>query len=198
MNYQQPDLLDQLTGAYVLGRLRGRARARFERRYAQSAVVRAARHRWEDDFMPLLPSLEPVMPSERVWTEIASRIRHIENPPQSSRRSTRPWRWALAGMLALSLLVGVSIGLLYPPLQAVQSDPPKAYELSAVPRNGQAPVSLGLLPRNLTIQRALSAAQRAALLGANRLAVSLEPLGGSKTGHATGPVLYVADVSSAG
>ena len=226
MNYERADLLEQLAGAYVVGTLRGSPRARFERLSAGSEAVRAALRRWEDRFMPLLPALAPVIPSERVWEQICRRLNSQAVP---ATRRAAPWRWALAGALALSLVVGISIRMLNPPLQTVaalgqdrshplwdvsrsansnaltiralqnvQSNPQLAYELWALPRNGKPPVSLGLLPRSGSIERVLTAAQRAALLSSNRVAVSLEPAGGSPTGSPTGPVLFVADVSQSG
>ena len=226
MNYQQADLLEQLAGAYVLGTLRGPARARFARLCAQSELARVAVRRWEDRFMPLLFNMKVVMPSDRVWAQISQRI-HSQGATAQPRAA--PWRWALAGALALSLLVGISIRMLNPPLQTVaalgqdaahplwkvsraadsgalklramqdvQSNPQLAYELWALPSNGKPPVSLGLLPRTGSVERTLTAAQRAALLSANRVAVSLEPAGGSPTGSPTGPVLYVADIASSG
>jgi len=69
----------------------------------------------------------------------------------------------------------------------------KSYELWALPDNGAAPVSLGLLPLAGEIDRELTDAQRAALRGASKVAVSLEPEGGSTTAGPTGPVLFVAD-----
>jgi anti-sigma-K factor RskA len=209
-----------------VGTLRGPARARFERSCATSQSLVAAVRRWEDQLMPLLRGLVPVTPSARVWEEISKRI--------STRAATATprapsWRWVLAGVFALSLLVTVSIRVLSPPLQVVaavgqdrgqplwnisrtesssaltiralqhvQSNPRSAYELWALPRNGKAPVSLGLLPRSGSIERTLSVSQRSALLSANRLAVSLEPAGGSPTGSPTGPVVFVADVRQSG
>lgn len=69
----------------------------------------------------------------------------------------------------------------------------KSYELWALPDNGSAPVSLGLMPVVGEIDRELTDAQRAALRGSSKVAVSLEPQGGSTTGAPTGPVLFVAD-----
>ena len=69
----------------------------------------------------------------------------------------------------------------------------RAYELWALPEGG-APVSLGLLPATGDVARTLDPAQRAALASATKVAVSLEPPGGSTTGAPTGPVLYVADL----
>ena len=70
--------------------------------------------------------------------------------------------------------------------------PGHSFELWALPRGAGAPVSLGLLPDAGRLDRTLSAAQQAALASAGKVAVSLEPPGGSPTGAPTGPVLYVA------
>ena len=69
----------------------------------------------------------------------------------------------------------------------------KSYELWALPDSGAAPVSLGVIPAVGEIDRELTDAQRLALRGASKVAVSLEPEGGSTTGAPTGPVLFVAD-----
>ena len=226
MNYQRPDLLEHIAGAYVLGTLRGPARARFERLCQQGTAATAALHRWEDRLMPLLPVLAPVTPSRQVWARISQRIQSRSSP---LKRGMAPWRWALAGTLALSLVVGISIRLFNPPLLAVaaigqdvarplwkvsrtpnsaaltieaphevRSNPQLAYELWALPRDGKPAVSLGLMPRNGKVERALTAVQRNGLLGSNRIAVSLEPAGGSPTGQPTGPVLFVAEMRQSG
>ena len=226
MNYEQTELREQLAGAYVVGTLRGPARVRFERSCETSQSLVAAVRRWEDQLMPLLRGLVLVTPSAHVWEEISKRI---STRAATATRRALSWRWVLAGALALSLLVTVSIRMLSPPLQSVaavgqdrlhplwnisrtesssaltvralqhvQSNPQLAYELWALPGNGKAPVSLGILPRSGSIKRPLSAVQRVALLSSNRVAVSLEPAGGSPTGSPTGPVLFVADVRPSG
>jgi anti-sigma-K factor RskA len=80
---------------------------------------------------------------------------------------------------------------------AVALDPSRDYELWALPDSGAAPVSLGLMPKSGRRDLQLSAAQRLALAGASKIAVSLEPIGGSPTGAPTGPVLFVANISRA-
>ena len=77
-------------------------------------------------------------------------------------------------------------------------DPARAYELWALPADGAAPVSLGLMPRGGRGTLQLNDVQRLALSRSLKVAVSLEPPGGSPTGAPTGPVLYVADVVVAG
>jgi anti-sigma-K factor RskA len=80
-------------------------------------------------------------------------------------------------------------------LAATRSNPGNAFELWALPRDGKAPVSLGLLPRQGDASLPLSVSQAAALLAAGKLAVSVEPRGGSPTGAPTGPVIMVGSVS---
>jgi len=75
--------------------------------------------------------------------------------------------------------------------------PGKAHELWALPEGGGAPVSLGLMPHTGDHHRVLNASQRAALVNSKKIAVTLEPEGGSPTGDPTGPVLLVAPLSKA-
>ena len=77
-------------------------------------------------------------------------------------------------------------------------DPTRAYELWALPGEGAAPVSLGLMPKSGRDTLQLNDAQRLALSRSRQIAISLEPPGGSPTGAPTGPVLYLANISSAG
>jgi anti-sigma-K factor RskA len=73
----------------------------------------------------------------------------------------------------------------------------KSYELWALPRGGT-PVSLGLLPTGGRAERTLSEPQRLALTAADKVAVSVEPAGGSPTGSPTGPIVIVTPVPAAG
>ncbi len=78
-----------------------------------------------------------------------------------------------------------------------QSIPPgKSFELWMLPKDKQAPRSLGLIPASgrLILRLTPSISQR--LITAEGLAVSLEPKGGSSTGLPTGPVLYQGPVLS--
>jgi len=70
----------------------------------------------------------------------------------------------------------------------------QSYELWILPSGGGNPVSLGLMPRQGTLERRLTPAQRALLAAARQVAVSLEPAGGSPTGQPTGPVVIIASV----
>ena len=85
-------------------------------------------------------------------------------------------------------------------IEVVGAVPPaagKSYELWALPR-GRATPALGLLPGAGRADRTLSEPQRAALLAADKVAVSVEPAGGSPTGAPTGPIVIVTNVLAAG
>jgi anti-sigma-K factor RskA len=66
----------------------------------------------------------------------------------------------------------------------------KAFELWMLPGGDQSPRSLGLIPVSGRRSVALPPPSTQVFAGAQGLAVSLEPAGGSPTGLPTGPVLY--------
>jgi len=77
--------------------------------------------------------------------------------------------------------------LVLKPIQGAQVTAQQALELWALPANGTAPRSLGLVASNR-----VTTVMRAALLeGTGAFAVSIEPAGGSPTGAPTGPVISV-------
>jgi anti-sigma-K factor RskA len=98
--------------------------------------------------------------------------------------------WRLERRLPLTALTIQVIG-------TVPEAAGRSYELWALPRGGGAPVSLGLLPAAGSAERTLSERQRTALLAADKVAVSVEPAGGSPTGSPTGPIVIVTNVAAA-
>jgi anti-sigma-K factor RskA len=94
--------------------------------------------------------------------------------------------WRLERRLPLTALTIEVVG-------TVPETAGKSYELWALPRGG-APVSLGLLPAAGSAERTLSERQRTALLAADKVAVSVEPAGGSPTGGPTGPIVIVTNL----
>lgn len=226
MNYENPPLLDRLAAEYVLGTMPGAARRRFDRLCESSPQAHNARRRWEDDLLDVSRRLAPVQPSAHVWLAIRRRIKASAaagNP--APRRWTLAAAAAIAG---IGLFVGIltlqqsattqplaTLGtdathpiwqierprdhsqLRIRAIQPVQLAANRSYELWALPRGGS-PVSLGLLPRSGREVRSLTGAQRAALLAADKVAVSLEPAGGSPTGSPTGPIVIVTGVVTSG
>jgi anti-sigma-K factor RskA len=232
MNYEHLELLDRLAAEYALGTLRGRARRRFERLYAESAAARSAVYRWEDHWSALSRTLPPVQPSPQVWVAVSRSLFGTDAAAGAAPRVRRRRGWQLAaaaGLVAVALIVGLIMRQLAPPplqtlavlstdtahpvwrlerrlpltaltIEVVGTVPPaagKSYELWALPRGG-APVSLGVLPAAGSAERTLSERQRTALLAAEKVAVSVEPAGGSPTGSPTGPIVIVTNLPAAG
>jgi anti-sigma-K factor RskA len=72
--YTNPELRDRLAAEYVLGTLRGRARARFESLMRYDPGLRQAIAAWEARVTPLAQAAPEIAPSSRVWRTIAGRI----------------------------------------------------------------------------------------------------------------------------
>jgi anti-sigma-K factor RskA len=68
------ELQHALAAEYVLGTLRGRARARFEALTREDRSLAAVVRAWEDYLTPLSAALAPVEPPARVWKNILARI----------------------------------------------------------------------------------------------------------------------------
>lgn len=68
----------------------------------------------------------------------------------------------------------------------------RSFELWMLPDSGSAPVSLGLMPRSGVAVLPLSGDKLQVLTATSKIAVSIEPAGGSPTGAPTGPIPYAA------
>lgn len=226
MNYERNDLLEMLAAEYVVGTLAGAARRRFERLCSVSAAANDARSRWEDRLAILALRLAPIQPRERVWRQIRELIgAQAPVRVRVPRRRWLPLA-AAAALVGLAVWLGprwlnapaptrvvVILGadtrhpqwrierssdarrLKASVFAAMPANARTSYELWALSPDGK-PVSLGLLPLQGEVARVLSEAQSAALLAAVKLAVSIEPTGGSPTGAPTGPVIMVGAVVS--
>lgn len=78
-------------------------------------------------------------------------------------------------------------------VRAVVAGPQQSYELWLLPAEGDAPISLAVLGQ-LDARFDLPAAQVGRLRPGAKLAVSVEPAGGSPTGAPTGPVILVGEI----
>lgn len=77
----------------------------------------------------------------------------------------------------------------------VVAGPQQSYELWLLPAEGTAPISLAVVGQ-LDARFELPAAQVGRLRSGAKLAVSVEPAGGSPTGAPTGPVILVGGVTT--
>ena len=105
--------------------------------------------------------------------------------------STAPGAGGAVPASFVASISGDGRALVTRPLVQVGVQPDKALELWAIPPGGAAPRSLGLISSSgATVVR-----KGRLLEGAEALAVSLEPPGGSPTGSPTGPVLYAGKLT---
>lgn len=90
MNYERPELLDKLAGAYVLGTMGARARRRFARLHAGSGAVQRAVADWNNRLAPLYGTIPAVAPPPAVWARIAGRIQPHTRPDGRSHLALAP------------------------------------------------------------------------------------------------------------
>jgi anti-sigma-K factor RskA len=79
--------------------------------------------------------------------------------------------------------------------RSLAAEAEKSFEVWLLPKEGGAPISLAVLA-SLDGQFDLPRAQVGSLASGAKLAVSVEPRGGSKTGAPTGPVILVGAIQS--
>jgi anti-sigma-K factor RskA len=106
-----------------------------------------------------------------------------------------PTEAAASGSAAAPIVASISgdgATLVTRPIVPVALRPDRSLELWAVPRDGTAPRSLGVLPSG---SGATVAIRGKVLAGVNTLAVTVEPLGGSPSGAPTGPIVYAGKFS---
>ncbi|HEU0203747.1 MAG TPA: anti-sigma factor [Burkholderiaceae bacterium] len=83
--------------------------------------------------------------------------------------------------------------LVLTPARPVQAGPQQSYELWLIPAEGGAPISMAVLGR-LDARFMVPEAHVDRLRAGAKLAVSVEPAGGSPTGAPTGPVILAGEI----
>lgn len=220
MSDSELDDLDNLAGEYVLGTLAGDDRVQFEARIGMDAAAARAVAAWALRLQPMADAVAPAIPPAALWQRI---VNEVGLPQRPSRRGWIALA-AAAAVIAAVLFVGdllreprvAAIAELAPQggatafTIAVTEDREKlliragavdqlqnqSYELWAVPPGGAAPISLGVIADSGESESIVPPEKRALLDAGVTLAVSLEPEGGSPTGRATGPVLFVGALST--
>lgn len=110
MRYDNPELIDQLAAAYVLGTLRGRARRRLERLSLERLPIREAIWRWENELVPLSDHVAPVSPAASVWRDIEARLNL--NTAERSSGPAYGWGRVLAGFISGVVVLALLLPLL--------------------------------------------------------------------------------------
>jgi anti-sigma-K factor RskA len=219
-------LLDALCGEYLLGTLRGGARRRFERASRQEERVALRLRHWQRLVSVRPTPAVAVQPTPSTWTRLERELElHRYRTPWWQRAGFwRLWAGAATAALLLALAVNLQrptepafsdvaqlAGEARPAVVAalsadgrslrlraarpVLAGPQQSYELWLIPAEGGAPISLAVLGQ-LDAQLALPAPQVGRLRAGAKLAVSIEPAGGSPTGAPTGPVILVGDIGA--
>ncbi|EIW88028.1 hypothetical protein AGRI_12521 [Alishewanella agri BL06] len=222
MKFDDQNLLDELAVDYILGTMRGAARRRFQKLMMSQPNIRQTVWRWEQHLNPLAESLPTSAPNPEVWLKIQRRLGWLPTEQRVETRTTSRVSWLIAAAASILLAVVMLRPYLVDPVSqqvaliqttdakvwwsiaktelqltvratsAVQAHTDKDYELWMLPANGQAPISLGLLPQNQERILQVPAAAKDLMIAA--LAVSIEPKGGSPTGAPTGDVLFTAEI----
>lgn len=130
MRYDNDRLRRVLAAEYVLGTLRGPARARFERLLIGNGRLRAELRFWETHFNALALRLKPVAPRPLVWLELerrasASTVSQLRAPRQQAQRFWQTW-----AALATAASVVLAVALFNRPVptpQIVEVPAPAAY-----------------------------------------------------------------------
>jgi len=219
MNYDSPELREQLAAEYVLGTMPPLVRRRFERLLAADPALRRVVEDWTTRFGSIDRATEIEEPPARIWRSVE---RHLALPRTAARPrwfgSLGFWRGATLAAAAVAAVAIVYIAVRAPPtpttVVAVLSDDKGDPGWIAQSRAGGDEIAIapirsvavdaahafelwaiaGGAPRPLGILPPAPdhplMVQASALPPDGVLAISVEPAGGSPTGLPTGPVLY--------
>jgi anti-sigma-K factor RskA len=213
----QPAAAHALAAEYVLGTLRGRARLRFEALMSRQPYLADVVKQWEVALAPLAERIAPMEAPSRVWKEIEARI--TPRPTEARSNFWRAFGLVAGGVASVlfAFFVWISTGPRVEPMfvavltetnasprMVVSMHEPnllrvrmlkpwsgmekQSLELWALSHDGK-PRSLGLVVNAMgdTMMRIEPTDPR--MQGAKMLAVSMEPMGGSRTGAPTGAVV---------
>jgi anti-sigma-K factor RskA len=104
--YSDPQLRDRLAAEYVVGTLRGRARARFQSLLRYDAGLRRIVAEWEERLTPLAAAAGEVTAPPRVWQEVARRI-----GGRTSQGRLAFWRGLAVTSTAFTLVLATFLGM---------------------------------------------------------------------------------------
>lgn len=117
-SYKSPELREKLAAEYVVGTLRGRARARFQALLRYDPELRQIVAEWEARLTPLSAAASEIAPPARLWQAIARRIAGAK--PGGARPGFAFWRGLAVTSTAFVLILATFIGV------APRPEPPMA------------------------------------------------------------------------
>ena len=218
--------LDALCGEYLLGALRGAARRRFERALREEPLVALRLEHWQSTLTPRYSKMIEAQPSGKIWKRLERELGLARYRTPWHSRAGFWRGWALAATAALVLAIGLQVlrPAVEPsaPIATLAGKPESAQVTALLSRDGRtlelraarpvvagptqsyelwllegkaAPISIAVLG-SLDARFALPPALVGRLAAGAKLAVSVEPAGGSPTGAPTGPVILVGDITA--
>lgn len=117
-SYKSPELRDKLAAEYVIGTLRGRARARFQALLRYDPDLRQMVSEWEARLTPLSTAASEIAPPARLWQAVARRIAGPR--PGVAWPGLAFWRGLAVTSTAFVLILAMFIGV------APRPEPPMA------------------------------------------------------------------------
>ena len=109
-SYRNPQLRDKLAAEYVVGTLRGRARARFQALLRYDPDLRRIVAEWETRLTPLTAAAGEIAPPARIWEAVARRIAGAARGG-ASRTGLAFWRGLAVTSTAFVLILAAFIGV---------------------------------------------------------------------------------------
>ena len=117
-SYRKPELREKLAAEYVIGTLRGRARARFQALQRYDPELRRIVAEWEARLTPLSVAAGEIVPPARVWQTVARRIGAARG--RGAWGGLAFWRGLAVTSTAFVLILAAFIGV------APRPEPPMA------------------------------------------------------------------------
>ncbi|MBW0148287.1 anti-sigma factor [Marinobacter arenosus] len=112
-----PERIESLAAEYVLGSLKGQARARFERWMMESSRVRQEVWFWEEKLGQLSSEVPPVTPPRSAWQAIERRLWPKADPASASAGQGVRWLWPGWSLAATAAAVVLAVLLVQQPVQ---------------------------------------------------------------------------------
>jgi anti-sigma-K factor RskA len=216
---------DYLAAEYVLGVLDGSTRLQLEKRLAHDVEFAAQVTRWQKAFSGIDVTTPDVTPASAVWQGIERELNQRLSQADKFPSRPRPLAWlgwaiaaALAGVLVFTYVTRPQDPLSMQPVAVLNGAQPdqqfvvsmnksasmiqvsalnvslpesKTLQLWLISGNNP-PRSLGLITRRDRNEFRL---ESASLKTQSVLAISLEPVGGSKLAGPSGPVIFQGKIS---